>query len=76
MLSLHGKFTKAQSKGAEESVCRVPLHQVEIAIGEKLIINIVMGSFSYSELLNLDKKFATKRYRRCDVKSVNRAPEK
>lgn len=76
MLSLHGKFTKAQGKRAEESVCRVPWHQVEIAIGKKLIINIVMGSFADSELLNLDKKFATKNYRHCDVKSINRTPEK
>lgn len=52
------------------------MHQVEIVIGEKWIINTVMDSFSDSELLNLDKKFATKKYKRCDVKSVNRTPEK
>lgn len=36
MLSLQGKFTKAEGKRVEEFVCRVLLYITEIAIGGKI----------------------------------------
>lgn len=54
-LFLHGKLTKAEDKKVEESVCRVPFYLIDITVQEKLIINMVMYSFSDIELINLFK---------------------
>ena len=51
-MSERGRLTKAGGKRVEETVYRVPLYIIGTDIGEKLVIDMVMGSCS-CELLNL-----------------------
>ena len=51
-MSVRGRLTKAGGKRVEKTVYRVPLYIIGTDIGEKLVIDTVMGSCS-CEFLNL-----------------------